>query len=385
MSDSDSMPRVESSRHEPSRHEIGSPVTRVAITLEQCWHRVPGGTAVAALESVAALGAHDDLELVGVAARHRALPPEPWRPSIPVRSLPLPRVAMYEAWHRLRRPVVEQATGEVDVVHATSPAIAASRAPLMVTVHDLAYLRHPDHATRQSFFTRSLELTRRHADLVMCPSQASADDCSANGIAEDRLRVVPWGVGGPVATPAEVTGVRYRYGLPDRYVLWVGTEEPRKNLRRLVRAFERLAPRSVALVLVGPEGWGEPVDDLRSRVELHRLGFVPDDDLRSLYAGAAVFCYPSLSEGFGLPVLEAMYQGAPVVTSTDTATAEVAGRTGLLVDPESIDQIADALGGLLEDEPAAKALGRTGQERAATYTWERTAALIADLYRELGA
>ncbi len=385
MPDSDPMPRVESSRSEPSRHETGSPVTRVAVTLEQCWHRVPGGTAVAALESVAALLAHRDLDLVGVSARHRADPPDPWRPPIPVRSLPLPRAAMYEAWHRLRRPVVERVTGEVDVVHATSAAIAASRAPLLVSVYDLAYLRHPDHATRQSFFLRSLELTRRHADLVVCPSQATADDCSVHGIAAERIRVVPLGVGGPVATPDEVVAARYRYGLPDRYVLWVGTLEPRKNLRRLVQAFDRLGPRGVALVLVGPEGWGEPIDDVQPRVEVHRLGFVPDAALRSLYAGAAVFCYPSLSEGFGLPVLEAMHQGAPVVTSIDTATAEVTGNTGMLVDPESIDQIAEAVGDLLGDEAAADAVGRAGQERAASFTWERTAALLADLYRELGS
>jgi glycosyltransferase involved in cell wall biosynthesis len=359
-------------------------MTRVAITLEQCWHRVPGGTAVSALESVAALAAHPDIDMVGVSARHRRPAPEPWRPPIPVCALPLPRIALYEAWHRLRRPLAERATGPVDVVHATSPAIPASRAPLLVTVHDLAYLHHPEHATRQSFFTRSLELTRRHADLVMCPSQASADDCAANGIAEDRIRVVPWGVGGPRAADEAVAGVRYRHGLPDRYVLWVGTEEPRKNVRRLVQAFERLGPSGVALVLVGPTGWGESVDDLLGRVEVHRLGFLPEAALRSLYRGASVFCYPSLSEGFGLPVLEAMYQGTPVVTSSDTATAEVAGDTGLLVDPESVDQIADALGHLLGDEGAAAELGRRGAERAASYSWDRTAALIADLYRELG-
>src|SRR3990170_2089403 len=120
---------------------------RVAMTLEQSWHRVPGGTAVAALELARSLTQGDGLELVGVAAKHAREPDAAWRPPVPVAHLPLPRLALYEAWHRLRRPRVERATGPVDIVHATTFAIPPRSAPLVVTIHDLAFLTYPGFFT----------------------------------------------------------------------------------------------------------------------------------------------------------------------------------------------------------------------------------------------
>src|SRR4051794_31953017 len=122
---------------------------RVAVTLEQCWHRVPGGTATSVLELVRALHAFGDLDLVGVAARHDGGPPPDFRPVIPVRHLPLPRVVLYETWHAplVRFPALERATGPVDLVHATAIAHPASRAPVVTTIHDLAFLDDPSRAT----------------------------------------------------------------------------------------------------------------------------------------------------------------------------------------------------------------------------------------------
>ncbi|MGH2684041.1 MAG: glycosyltransferase family 4 protein, partial [Actinomycetota bacterium] len=297
---------------------------RVAMTLEQCWHRVPGGTAVAALAVARAIrDGHHDVDLVGVAGRHAQPPPPPYTPTIPYEQLALRSPWLYEAWHYARRPAVERATGPVDVVHATTLAIPPTRAALVVTIHDLAFLHQPDHFTRHGlrFFGRGLALARRHADLVLCSSQATLDDCSVNGFAADRLRLAPLGVDAVPADPERAEAMRRRHG---RYVLWSGTIEPRKNLPRLLAAFEQLAPAhpDLRLVLAGPAGWHEDLGTPGPRVTT--VGFVPDDELRALYAGAAVYCYPSLLEGFGLPVLEAMVQGTPVVTASGTSTAELA-------------------------------------------------------------
>lgn len=355
------------------------------MTVEQCWHRVPGGTAVAAIESARALAELGRLELVGVAAAHRGPPPAAWRPPLQIHHLPLPRLALYGSWHRLRRPQVQRATGHIDVIHATSIAIPPRSAPLVVTIHDLAWLHDRSHFTRRgiSLFDRGLELARQDADLVVCPSRATLEDCRGHGLEEDRLRLVPMGVSSTIAPPGSVARARQRYGLGKDYILWTGTIEPRKNLGRLLQAFEEL-DSDVDLVLAGPKGWNE---DLREKVSragerVKLLGFVPHEDLAPLYAGARLFCFPSLFEGFGLPVLEAMAQGTPVVTSSGTSTEEVAEGAGVLVDPRDPASIGEGMARVLEDRSLADELAGAGRRRAAEYPWSRTAELLAEVYRE---
>lgn len=363
---------------------------RIAFTLEQCWHRVPGGTAVAALELAQALMTQPDVEIVGVAARHSGPPPEQWLPPVPVSHLSLPRVALYESWHYLRRPRVEAATGSVDVIHATGIAMPPATRPIVLTVHDLAYLDYPELFTRQGrrFFHRALDLALRDASLVLCSSLATLDRCRAAGFDADRLRHVPLGVRARRAGEEDVARVRQTYALPGRYVLWTGTVEPRKNLPGLIRAFG-LVEADVDLVLVGPRGWNEDLDRLlgelseRQRARVRQLGWVPRDDLEALYAGAEVMCFPSLLEGFGFPVVEAMAQGTPVVTSPGTSTEElVAGGAGLLADPLQPEQIAAALTRVLDDETLAARLGEAGLRRAGEYTWQRTAERVVSAYAE---
>jgi glycosyltransferase involved in cell wall biosynthesis len=360
---------------------------RVAVTLEQCWHRVPGGTATSALGTVAALRERDDVECIGVAACHRSIPAAPWTPPVEMRHLRLRRELLYESWHALRRPRIDRVTGRVDVIHATGMAIPPKSAPLAVTVHDLAFLDHPEHVTRHGlrFFHRSLVLTQRDADIVLCPSEATKRELVDIGMASDRIRVVPWGVEPFVVTDDDIVSARARHGITGRYVLWVGTIEPRKNLGGLLAAFRQLRHDDLELLLVGPEGWNE---DLAARLgstdgRVRALGFVPLDELRALYAGAAVFCLPSLREGFGLPVLEAMMAGAPVVTSAATATEEVVGDAGISVDPLDHDAIAHALRTVLDDDERARTLRERAVARARTFTWARTAELTVDAYRSI--
>jgi glycosyltransferase involved in cell wall biosynthesis len=358
------------------------------MTLEQCWHRVPGGTAVAGIGMARSVAARGDVDLIGVSARHFSPPRPEWSPEVAVVSLPLPRVVLYEAWHRLRRPSVERATGPVEIVHATALAVPPRSAPLVVTIHDLAFLHQPSHFTRRgrSFFRRGLDIARRDADIVLCPSETTAQDCTRHGFDQSRLRVVPMGIDRPEATENEIEEVRDRYRLRRPYVLWTGTIEPRKNLTRLIEAFVSL-DHDLDLALVGPAGWNEDMDRLiagmRDRVRI--LGFVPERELAALYAGATVFCFPSLLEGFGFPVLEALAQGTPVVTSSGTSTEEIAGGAAVLIDPRDTDSIADGIRSVLDDESLARRLSEAGPGRAARFTWERTADELVKIYREVAA
>jgi glycosyltransferase involved in cell wall biosynthesis len=359
---------------------------RVAYTLEQCWHRVPGGTAVAALEVARALAHRPGLELVGVAARHGGSPLPAFAPPIPVRTLPVLGRLVYQTWAYARWPAVERATGPVDLVHATTVMVPPCRAPLVVTVHDLAFLHEPEHFTVNGnrLFRRFLDEARRRAALVLCSSLATLEDAASAGLPAHRLRHVPLGVTAVAAGPDEVAAARARFELPDPYLAFAGTIEPRKNLPGLLAAYRRVLAKvpDLHLVLIGPAGWGPNLAPAAAGLEdrVHLVGFVSEADKRALLAGAAALAYPSLREGFGLPVLEAMVQGTPVVTSRGTSTEEVAGGAAVLVDPLDVDDIAR---GILEALGRHAELAARGRARAAAATWAATAERTVEAYREV--
>lgn len=360
---------------------------RTALTVEQCWQPVPGGSGSYIAELTRALADEPALDVVGIAARHgSAETPRP-APTGRVVHAPLPRVALYEAWSRLRRPRAEAVAGPLDVVHATTWAIPGRKAPLVVTVHDLAFLREPDHFTARgnAFFRRAVEIVRAEAAQIVVPSATTRDDCVAHGFDADRVTVVPHGVRADAVDAADVAGWRERVGVARPYVLWCGTLEPRKNVARLVEAFA--AARAGGhlehdLVLVGPAGWGEVARDVERALavlpagSVHLLGRLDDADLQIAYAGADAFAFPSLWEGFGMPVLEAMAHGVQVVTSAGSSMAEFAGDVGVLVDPLDVDALAAGL---------VTAVGRDDGERlrqrAAGFTWAASAAAHVEVYR----
>lgn len=373
----------------PAPHHTASARPRVAVTVTQCWHRVPGGTATSVLDLLAALDAAGDVpELVAVAPRSGRDPGPGWAPAVPTVHLSLPIPVLYDAWTRLRRPSVESATGPVDLVHLTVPITPPrSPAPLVATVHDVLPLSDPGWFTGRGarLMRRGLEVVRDEAALVMVPSRATAEAAAAHGFDDDRLRVVPWGSTPVDVDVAAVASARARHGLSGPYVLFVGTTEPRKGLEVLGEAMVRLARAEVTLALAGPVGWGDADRGALDAVPgpVVRLGFVPRADLPALQRGAAVSVVPSLAEGFGLPALEALAAGAALVTTSGTACAEVAGDAAVLVPPGDVAALADAIGALLDDPGRAEALRAGGPARAAHFDWGRTASAVAAVYREV--
>ena len=357
---------------------------RVAYLLEQCWHPVPGGTAVAAVGLAQALTDRPDIELVGLAARHRTPPPGHLQPPVPVVHSALPRTALYEAWHRLGRPAVDRLAGRPDLVHASGGAVPVTAGPLVATIHDLSWRHRPDWATRRGRrLAESWLNDARRADWVVCPSEATRRDLAAAGFDEDRLTVIPLGVEPFEVDPDLPAALRAARGIDGPFVLWVGTLEPRKNLPALAQAMQRIP--GVPLVVVGPTGWRVDPEAILGPLgdRGHLVGPVDEADKQAWYAAADVFCYPSLLEGFGLPVAEAMARGTPVVTASGTATEEVAAGAALVVDPTDPVALADAIASVLADQDLSARLAEAGRRRAAELTWPAAARATADVYREV--
>jgi alpha-1,3-rhamnosyl/mannosyltransferase len=266
-------------------------------------------------------------------------------------------------WYPFR---LGRASARLDVLHCTTyRAPLRPRAPLVVTVHDLGLLRHPDAFPRwhRTTGTRALRAGVRAADAIVCVSVFTRDELVALlGAKAERVRIVPNGVD-PVFAP----GGNAAEG---DYVLAVGTLEPRKNLAAAVEA-ARLA--GIELRVAGAAGWG-------GVAAAGWVGEPSDEELAGLMRGARCLVYPSLYEGFGLPVLEAMACGTPVVTSGGGATEEIAGGAAVLVDPRDPGAIAAGI-----DEAARRRdeLVAAGRARAAAFTWDRSADLVEALWREL--
>jgi glycosyltransferase involved in cell wall biosynthesis len=278
--------------------------------------------------------------------------------------------------------------------HHTTPLLAPC--PRVLTVHDLTFFLLPERypLSRRLFFQAMTRLSVQRAELLLVPSAAVADDLvRLLSVRRERVRITPEGVGAsfrPLLEPDPAAPVREKYGLSPCYLLSVGTREPGKNRLVLFRALRAVCDRGfdVQLAVVGQEGWlsrheSAAVESLGLGARVRFTGYVPEDDLVRLYNGAAAFLFPSLYEGFGLPVLEAMACGTPVVASDVSAIPEVAGDAALLVDPRDPGAIAGAAAALLTDEALRLRLRQAGLTRAAAYTWEACARATAEAYLDV--
>jgi glycosyltransferase involved in cell wall biosynthesis len=322
-----------------------------------------------------------------------------------------PARLLQAAWSRLPWPPVEWLAGPVDVFHATNfVAPPTRRAASVVTIHDLTYLRYPDMVTTASARYRDLvPRALRRGAIVCAPTAAVATEVAEEyGLASDRLAVTPLGVDRSwrEATPPDPSWLA-AHGLPERYLLFVGNREPRKNLATLLTAYrDLLSTRVMAvgngptagegagtataaaatsgippLVLVGPPGWGEALDTAGLPAGTVRTpGYLPEPDLLRVVAGAAALVMPSWYEGFGLPALEALACGTPVVASDLPALREVLGDQAELVPPGDPAALAEALTRVLDD-PGGEPARTARRTRAAGFTWENCAQATLSAYR----
>src|SRR5665213_2726853 len=294
-------------------------------------------------------------------------------------------------------PGGKELSPRIDVYLATDYRVPRLRdTPVCATVFDAIPLSHPQWANPHMRRSKNWILRHSigHADHVLAISHAMvAEIVELYRIPAERISVTPLGIGEDwfVTLDAQrIDRVRDRYALAAGYFLFVGTLQPRKNIARIVEAYSRLPEQVRAayqLVIVGKVGWsaGDIVELLRESAAsgVRWLERVPDDDLHALYQGACAFVFPSLYEGFGLPVIEAFASGAPVITSTVTSLPEVAGDAASLVDPTEVDAIAAAMQRMVDDSQWANDLRARGRLRARVYSWDVCAALTAAALREI--
>jgi glycosyltransferase involved in cell wall biosynthesis len=308
-------------------------------------------------------------------------------PKIQFRTLPLSDEWLARLWHRLCLPVpVEAVTGPLDVFYSPDFVLPPTRRTTgtLLTVHDLSFLHCPEAfvPALRRYLERVVPRSVARADLVLADSAHTRSDIVLLlGVPPDKVRVLYSGVHPrfrPEPEPQERERLRARYGIGGRpYVLSVGTLQPRKNYVRLIRAFSQLTNHSsLQLLIAGGRGW--LYQDIFAEAEKHGdrvriLGFVDEADLPALYRNAALFAFPSLYEGFGLPVLEAMACGVPVVCSNASSLPEVAGDAALLVSPLDTDGLAGAMARVLGDADLRRELIARGLAQAARFTWEQAA------------
>jgi glycosyltransferase involved in cell wall biosynthesis len=382
----------------------------VAVNAEQLLYRSPGGIGRYTAQLLTVLPAvFPDCRMVPITARHERGEVETQlaasgvaieaRQQAAVQALPAP--LLYEAWVRWGRPRLRGVDG-VDVIHAPSVAVPPrGGVPLVVTVHDAAPELFPEAFTARGrrFHRLGLAAAARRADAVITVSRAAADEIVARTpIPADRIRVVPNGVDPPERddrTPASDATALERLGLAGRrYVLWVGSLEPRKGVGTLIRAMSILARRGGApdtlTVLAGYPGWLNedllPAEDRAALgSSLLQLGPVSEADLWALYRNATLFAFPSRHEGFGLPVIEAMSQEVAVIASDIEVMREVAGPAAVLVPAGEPVSWADAIEGLLGDPAARLRLGRLGAERSRLFTAAAMAGATRAVYQTIGS
>jgi glycosyltransferase involved in cell wall biosynthesis len=310
-------------------------------------------------------------------------------------------VAFHLGLLRLRPPVVaaQARRAGADVYFAPNFLGVYGRGfRTVVTIHDLVYHLYPEYTQPAMLraLRRRLPANAARADGIVTDSHATKKDIvSTLGVPAEKVTVIPLAAGSefrPVADPAHLAAVRAKYNLPERFVLFVGNVEPRKNLLRLFAAVERLAADPAfrhRLVIVGARGWKSDeimarLETLASRKLAVHLGYVPDADLPAIYTLADLFAFPSLYEGFGIPPLEAIACGVPVICSNASSLPEVCGDAAVYFDPRSEEEMADAMREVLGNEGLAVDLRERGLRQAARFSWRETAGRLLAYFASLG-
>jgi len=303
-------------------------------------------------------------------------------------------------WHRLRMPIpIDLFTGQLNLFHATDfvlpPTLPTTKT--ILTVHDLSFIRVPDAASPRlrAYLNQVVPRSVKNANHILADSQATKEDIvEFYDTPAEKITVLLSGVDKifmPQADKSQIDSVRQKYQIGSKpYIFTIGTVQPRKNYSRLIQALARLRENKydVQLVIAGGKGWLE--DEMYQTIEETKLfdfvkliGFADEVDLPTLYSDAMCFAFPSLYEGFGLPILESMACGTPVVTSNISSLPEVAGNDALLVDPYDVEELAYALERILTDTELRQKLVDGGLQRAKAFTWERSAIQLRSVYQQI--
>ena len=359
----------------------------------------------------------DGLDISGFAAQARALDLEAIGRPVRHRRLPIPTRVMYKVWSSFGGPAVDSLLGGVDVYHATNYFLPpVKRAKRVLTIHDIAFKKHPELCSPKIVgpFSSKVEGFAREADAVIADSESTRKDIiELLGAKPNRVHTVHLAVDDSMA-PVPKMEARQRvaatYNIHHSYVLFVSTIEPRKNVHGIVEAFRKIrddVPHR--LVLAGAKGWLEAdfeiefdkeewidrvdaavVESIQGKMKIEvpkgrviQTGFIPQSDLPALYSAADALVFPSFYEGFGLPVLEAMACGCPVITANNSSLPEVAGDAAEYCDANANDSIANTMRRVLSDESLRKQMRQRGFAQAAKFSWKKTAQQTAAVYRSV--
>ncbi|MEM8857347.1 MAG: glycosyltransferase family 1 protein [Chloroflexota bacterium] len=325
--------------------------------------------------------------------------PLPTHPSINYKPAPIDERWLYRIWYRLRFPLpVQTFTGRLDLFHSPDfvlPPIAGN-IPSLLTVHDLSFLHYPHTFTPAlvNYLNRVVPWSVKRATHILADSVATQNDLvELWGTPAEKITVLYSGVHQrfqEIKDHQELDQVRTKYGLGSNpYILAVGTVQPRKNYQMLIQAFAKIADRLPhSLIITGGKGW--LFDEILAEVEAQNLigrvvftGFVDDEDLSAIYSAAEVLAFPSLYEGFGLPILEAMACGTPVINSDASCLPEVAGEATIQLTPHSIDEWSGKLAQLLEDKVLQDQLKMKGKAQAEKFSWGKSAEQLLSIYERL--
>ena len=292
--------------------------------------------------------------------------------------IPIPPSLSEKVFNRFRKLSIDRFIGDVDVLHTSDWTEPKTKAKKVTTIHDLVPILFPEMSDPRivKVHKRKLELVRNEADIVIVPSNTTKKDLMKLNIESSRIRVIPEAPD-EIFVPADekrIIEVREKHSLKKKYIFSVGITR-RKNTQRLIDAFQKMDLKNLELVITG-----HPYTEINYQEGVRLLGHVEKDDLPALYGGALVFIYPSLYEGFGLPILEAFACNTPVVTSDIGSMREIAEGAAVLIDPTKEDEISKAILLSINKSNQLKALGR---KRVKKYTWENTAKETLRVYEEL--
>jgi glycosyltransferase involved in cell wall biosynthesis len=315
-----------------------------------------------------------------------------------IKRLPFHDKWLARIWHRARLPIpIELITGKIDLFHSPDFTLPPTLpgVPTLLTVHDLSFIRDSDSAwpSLRAYLMKAVPRSVKRATHILADSQATKDDLiDLFKTPTEKISVLYSGVDArfkPIRERAEIDRVRAKYKIGSQpFALSIGTLQPRKNYRRLIEAYAKLNDQPLHLVIGGGKGWMfddifTQVRDLGLEDRVHFIGFVDDADLPTLYSAADLFVYVSLYEGFGLPLLEAMACGTPVIGSNASSLPEVIGDVGLQIDPKDVDAIARAMQQMIDQSELRDRSRAAGIDRARRFTWTSAARELLSIYERL--